>query len=373
MMKTKNILAVFIALALLSFSVLTVIASQIEDKLTSGMDTSEMTGGAATSPTASPAAGDYSSTQTVTLTATGATTICYTIDGNDATCASSDACEAGASVYTTALSISDDTTINTTACYPENTPSNLASYTYTISASTPPPGGGSGYTPPTTTTTTLPTTTTTTTIPVESACQWCGLACIELQSWMYCPALTPPTGYICTEINDVCTKTIGTTTTTTVGSSGSSGDGGDSALQARIAQLQEMINNLLRKLGLPVITTTTVPGATTTTITTPPVTLTGIPEGFTFKNNLSQNMVSEDIRYLQRFLNSHAGTKVADTGLGSPGQETNYFGALTKAAVIKFQNMYTSEVLAQWGLTKGNGYVGQSTRKKLNELLGQQI
>jgi len=127
MMKTKNILAVFIALALLSFSVLTVIASQIEDKLTSGMDTSEMTGGAATSPTASPAAGDYSSTQTVTLTATGATTICYTIDGNDATCASSDACEAGASVYTTALSISDDTTINTTACYPENTPSNLAS------------------------------------------------------------------------------------------------------------------------------------------------------------------------------------------------------------------------------------------------------
>jgi len=185
---------------------------------------------------------------------------------------------------------------------------------------------------------------------------------------MYCPALTPPAGYICTEINDVCTKTVGvatTTTTTTVPPA----VGTVSSLQARIAELQLMINNLLKQLGLPPIitTTTTVPGATTTTI--PTVTVSGIPEGFTFQNNLRQGMVSEDIRYLQRFLNSHAGTKVADTGLGSPGHETNYFGALTKAAVIKFQDMYASEVLAQWGLTKGTGYVGISTRKKLNELL----
>jgi len=242
---------------------------------------------------------------------------------------------------------------------------------YTLSgsscvASTPPPGGGGSYTPPTTTTTTLPTTTTTT-IPVESACQWCGLACIKLESWMYCPALTPPTGYICTEINGVCTKTVGVPTTTTTAPSG---DAAASSLQARIAELQAMINNLLRQLGLPVVTTTTVPGATTTT-TIPPVTITGIPAGFTFQKTLWKGSVSEDVRYLQRFLNSHTGTKVADTGLGSPGRETNYFGDLTKAAVIKFQDMYTSEILTQWGLTKGNGYVGQSTRKKLNELLGE--
>jgi len=364
MMKTKNILAVFIALALFSFSILAVVATEIEDELTTGVDAGGTTGNVATPPTASPAADTYTSTQTVTLTATGATTICYTIDGTDASCDSSIECTAGSTAYTGTISISDDTTIKTVGCYPENTPSDSASYAYTISGRV---SSGGGYTP---TTTTVPTTTTTTTIPaVESACQWCGLACIELQSWMYCPALTPAAGYICTEVNGVCSKVFGTapTTTTTV----PSGDGTVSSLQTRIAQLQEMINNLLRQLGLPVVTTTTVPGATTTTTTTPPVTLTGIPEGFTFKNNLSQNMVSEDIRYLQRFLNSHAGTKVADTGLGSPGQETNYFGALTKAAVIKFQNMYTSEVLAQWGLTKGNGYVGQSTRKKLNELLGQ--
>ena len=220
-------------------------------------------------------------------------------------------------------------------------------------------GGGGGYIPPTTTTTTIP--------GKESACQWCGLACIELQSWMYCPSLTPAAGYICTEINGVCTKTFGVPTATTTAPSGGSTT---SSLQGRIAELQAIINNLLKQLGLPVSTTTTVPGATTTT-TISSITVSGIPEGFTFKNNLREGMVSEDIRYLQRFLNSHTGTQIASSGLGSPGMETNYFGALTKAAVIKFQNMYTSEVLSQWGLTRGNGYVGQSTRKKLNELLGE--
>ena len=257
----------------------------------------------------------------------------------------------------------------TVAAYPGCAITCNSGYTLSGSSCVALGGGGGGGSSTSVTTTTLPTPTTTTIPGEESACQWCGLACIELQSWMYCPALTPAAGYICTEVNGVCTKTVGVPTTTTT--TAPSGGGSASALQARIAELQAMINNLLKQLGLPVVTTTTVPGATTTTITVPPVKLTGIPAGFTFQNNLRLGMVSEDIRYLQRFLNSHAGTKVADTGLGSPGRETNYFGALTKAAIIKFQDMYTSEVLAQWGLTKGNGYVGQSTRKKLNELLGE--
>ena len=317
-------------------------------------------------PTASPAASTFTSTQNVTLTSSGSSGICYTTDGTTPVCAASGSSCTTGNLYSSAISITSTKTVKARSCYPNSNSSSVGSHVYTIST---PASPGGGYTAPTTTTTTLPTTTTTT-IPVEeSACQWCGLACIELQSWMYCPALTPAAGYICTEVNSVCTKVFGTvpTTTTTVPSEG----GSVSALQARIAELQTMINNLLKQLGITTTTTVTVPGATTTTITTPPVTLTGIPEGFTFKNNLRLGMLSEDIRYLQRFLNSHAGTKVADTGLGSPGRETNYFGALTKAAVIKFQNMYTSEVLSQWGLTKGNGYVGQSTRKKLNELLAQ--
>ena len=46
------------------------------------------------------------------------------------------------------------------------------------------------------------------------------------------------------------------------------------------------------------------------------------------------------------------------------------FGRLTKAAVIRFQEKYASEILAPQGLIKGNGIVDSYTRIKLNELYG---
>lgn len=87
-----------------------------------------------------------------------------------------------------------------------------------------------------------------------------------------------------------------------------------------------------------------------------------------FYRTLSLGSSGADVYALQKILNRDPSTAIAETGPGSKGQETSYFGALTKAAVIRFQEKYAGDILTPVGLMQGNGYVGLYTRTKLNAL-----
>ena len=94
-------------------------------------------------------------------------------------------------------------------------------------------------------------------------------------------------------------------------------------------------------------------------------------QGFLFKETKAQTMNfittlslgsrGKTVEYLQQCLAGLDDVYPDKTVSG-------YFGAKTKEAVIKFQEKYSDEILKPAGLTKGNGRVGKSTRKKLNQV-----
>jgi len=90
-----------------------------------------------TAPTASPDGGTYSSTQSVALTASGANSIYYTIDGTDPVCGTTGL------LYSGTITISSTKTIKAVSCYSGGS-SSVASFAYTISSSSSGGGGGGG-------------------------------------------------------------------------------------------------------------------------------------------------------------------------------------------------------------------------------------
>jgi len=87
-----------------------------------------------------------------------------------------------------------------------------------------------------------------------------------------------------------------------------------------------------------------------------------------FENNLRSGMRGSEVKRLQQFLNSQ-GITVASEGPGSPGNETEFFGAATFGAVVRFQEKYFDEILKPSNLSGGTGYFGPSSRAFANSLL----
>jgi peptidoglycan hydrolase-like protein with peptidoglycan-binding domain len=80
----------------------------------------------------------------------------------------------------------------------------------------------------------------------------------------------------------------------------------------------------------------------------------------TFNRNLFLSSKGEDVRNLQKFLNNN-GYTISSTGLGSFGNETNFFGQLTKQAVVRFQ-------LAK-NIKPAVGYFGPITKSAVLSML----
>ncbi len=74
---------------------------------------------------------------------------------------------------------------------------------------------------------------------------------------------------------------------------------------------------------------------------------------FSFTRDLELGMKGADVRELQKFLNAN-GFIITESGDGSPGNETQYFGGFTRAALAKYQ-------LAK-GITPAAGYLGPKSR-----------
>ncbi len=91
-----------------------------------------------------------------------------------------------------------------------------------------------------------------------------------------------------------------------------------------------------------------------------------VKPSYNFINDLYYGMNNDEVKMLQKCL----ATEQDGEGYLFPIYQTTtgYFGSITLQAVKRFQEKYKDEILTPLGLTTATGYVGSSTRAKLNEL-----
>lgn len=84
-----------------------------------------------------------------------------------------------------------------------------------------------------------------------------------------------------------------------------------------------------------------------------------VPASLLTSGDLTLGSRGAAVKDLQMFLNAN-GAQVAASGAGSPGNETDYFGSLTRIALAKWQ--------AANGVAPASGYFGPITRAKLSSM-----
>ncbi len=85
---------------------------------------------------------------------------------------------------------------------------------------------------------------------------------------------------------------------------------------------------------------------------------------YMFNTNMKLGSTGTDVMNLQKVLNMFPQTQVSVSGAGSPGMETAYFGAATRAAVNKFHALH----LVELGISAPTGNAFAGTRGLLNQI-----
>ncbi len=122
----------------------------------------------------------------------------------------------------------------------------------------------------------------------------------------------------------------------------------DTEAKEELRDIKDIAQEIVKDLAIPAEYTTRV------------VPITRIPNGFNFAHDLRERATGELVRNLQIVLNADPQTRIASSGTGSLGSETNYFGAGTRDAILRFQRKH--------GIA-ATGFVGAQTRAKINELV----
>lgn len=335
-------------------------------------------------PTSSPSAGSYSSNQNVTLTASGSSSIRYTTDGSNPSCSSG-------TIYSGAISVSSTTTIKAIACYPNDNSSPVASFTYTktsTSSSGGSSGGGSSRS----------SSSNNSSNDDEQQEQTTQQTSEEPVTTLNLPIVpnSPVIGG-----GDVCPTNMIITQTLRQGHrDGQGGITQVSLLQGHInrilaaqynqaagnidgifgpmtkqgvQRLQTALNEIIKPTPLLVIdgivgqfTRNAINNScgtgtnSSTTYVAPSNSVITSTNSVGITATLRMGSSGVQVKMLQQFLNRDPETRVAVTGAGSSGFETEQFGPATDSAVQKFQIKH--------GLLPVDGIVGPLTRAKLNAL-----
>ena len=338
MMKKILISGIVLTLTFCNF----VSASEVTGDLSNQIETG-ISGTLKSAPVFSLDSGTYNATQSVTLTASSSTAICYSTSEDNPSCSNYNTCLSGTK-YSTSISVTSTTSIKAVACYADNTQgpvSAVKTYTlacanssvsngtvsaypscaiscnsgYTLSGSScitssgggGGGGGGSSYTPPVTTTNT-----TTTVSPITTQ-QTTNTATVLTNLGLNLPFNNPTN---------------------------------ESQNSANRTYLINYLVNLIASLS------------SQSTIQQP---VQNNPSVGPFNRTLTLGMNNDDVKDLQEFLVSQG------EAIYPEKQVTGYFGNLTLLAIGRFQ---IAQGIVSGPSDGGYGIVGPLTRSRINSILG---